>query len=448
MSVSRRGFVAAAGGVLAQPLMSAAQTATATTTATTTALTPSGAIAGASADGRIPAWAGGLQEPPAGWSAAMGYRDPFPQDVPLAVIGKSDAAAFRQELPDGLAMMLDRVPGMRLRLFPTRRTAGYPAEISAAMAARTGSPRLSGHALAEAGGRHLPFPEPVNGLEAIWNVLRRFTGGGVVREGRSFVVRANGDSSAIGFWSRRFYASHLEGAPEDLHFVAMGGYLAPASLRGQIVLVHEPSDLSRRSRSAWIYSSALRRVRRAPDLAYDAVADGSEGIFTADQVDGFNGSPDRFDWVLQGRRAMIVPYNTYAIAESPLVPSRLLHKGSVNPDLMRYELHRVWVVEARLRQGQSHVYGLRRFLIDEDSWTVLIEEAYSPRGDLWRVALHGVVQFYDARLPGVRASVYHDLDSGSYFVSGLDADRQPSIRFHQRGRFSDFLPDAMVRMAT
>ena len=441
--ISRRKVLAAASGTALLPQLPSALAQS----VPAAGLTPVGAIAAGSTDGRIPPWTGGLQEPPAGWSPALGYRDPFATDAPLASIGRAELPAFRHELPDGLAMLIERVPQMRLRLFATRRTACHPTDIVAGMQARAGMPRTSGHALVDAPGRYVPFPEPTDGLQAIWNVLRRYTGGGVVREGRSFAVRASGDASMIGFWSRRFHASHLEGAPEDLHFAAMGGYLAPASLRGQIALVHEPFDLSRRSRAAWIYSSALRRVRRAPDLAYDAVADGSEGIFTTDQVDGYNGSPDRFEWVLLGRRTLIVPYNTYAIGEPPATASRILQRGSVNPELMRYELHRVWVVEARLRQGQSHVYGLRRFFIDEDSWTVLVEEAYSPRGDLWRLALHGLVQFYDARVPGIRVSIYHDLDAGTYYVGGLDTERQPSIRFQLRGRFSDFLPDALARMA-
>lgn len=187
-------------------------------------------------------------------------------------------------------------------------------------------------------------------------------------------------------------------------------------------------------------------MRRAPDLAYDSVPEASGGMFTADQVDGFSGSPDRFDWNLIGKKPMLVPYNTYDIGLAGTQPEKLLRKGSVNPDLMRYELHRVWVVEARLKQGQSHIYGKRRFYIDEDSWTVLMEEAYSRRGDLWRVALHGIALAYDVGLPWIRVSIYHDLDSGSYFVGGLDTDRKPSIRFNQRGSMSEFLSDALRRL--
>ncbi len=391
-------------------------------------LTPAGAERAGTADGSIPAWTGGLREPPTGWRPEMGYVNPFPGDRPMTVITRSEAERFKAELSPGLLALVDRVPDFQLPLYVTRRTAGYPDAVIARK-------------------EIAPFPSPRNGEEVMRNVVQRYVGGSVTRHGRAFPVRANGEHYAIGTWSRRIYASHLDGAPETLLFVAIGAFQSPASLRGNLALVHEPRSLDSDKRQAWLYNAAQRRVRRAPDLAYDAVGDGSEGMLTVDQVDGFNGATDRYDWQLVAKRTMIVPYNTYAVAEQSVNDQARLRRGSVNGALMRYERHRVWIVEATLRPGQSHIYSKRRFYVDEDSWTVLIEEAYSRRGDLWRVALHGVVQFYDAVTPGIRLSIYHDLDSGSYFVSGLDGDRQPSITFGARAAFSEFSPDALRRLA-
>jgi hypothetical protein len=358
----------------------------------------------------------------------MGYVNPFPEDRPIQVIRRGEAASFQGELSPGLLAMFARVSDFEIPLFVTRRTAAYPE----AVIARQGI---------------APFLSPRNGEEVMRNVIQRYVGGSVTREARAYPVRANGDTYAIGSWSRRVYTSHLDGAPENLLFVVMGGFQSPASLRGNLALVHEPRSLESDKRQAWLYNAAQRRVRRAPDLAYDAVSDGSEGMLTVDQVDGFNGALDRYDWQLIGKRPMIVPYNTYAVAERSVKEQTLIRRGSVNPALMRYERHRVWIVEATLKSGQSHLYGKRRFYVDEDSWSVLIEESYSRRGDLWRVALHGVVQFYDAVTPGIRLSIFHDLDAGSYFVSGLDGDRQPSIQFGARAAFSEFSPDALRRLA-
>lgn len=232
---------------------------------------------------------------------------------------------------------------------------------------------------------------------------------------------------------------------ENRLFSANGHFTEPATLRGTTFLVHEPVDQVAEKRSAWIYNAGLRRVRRAPDLAYDNINDGSEGMLTTDQVDGYNGAPDRYDWKLLGRREFIVPYNTYKIASKRIKYTDVIRKATVNSDLMRYELHRVWVVEATLKPGNAHIYGKRVFYLDEDSWSVLIEEAYATRGALWRVALHGPVQYYDAQVPWYRFSLYHDLDSKSYLLGGLDNEIMDPIRFNVRGRDADLQPDALRR---
>jgi hypothetical protein len=171
-------------------------------------------------------------------------------------------------------------------------------------------------------------------------------------------------------------------------------------------------------------------------------------MFTADQIDAYNGSPERYDWTLVGKREYYVPYNTYRIGARNLKSSEILRRGSVNPALMRYELHRVWVVEARLKAGESHIYGRRVFYLDEDSWSILEEDAHSTRGDLWRVALHGLVQYYDVQVPWYAISIYHDLQSGAYFVGGLNNAGDASIRFDVRGKLVEFQPDALRRAGT
>lgn len=373
---------------------------------------------------------------PPGWKPELGYINPFPNDRPLEQITRANFKAHEAVLAPGLQALLQRYSDFRIPVYVSRRTVGSSKEATPQNASGKDTPAQAA-----------PFPEPKNGEELITNVLRRHLGGGTERVGRAFPVRANGEFYAIEYWSRRIYSSHLDNADPGLLFVAMGGFTSPPSLRGKIALIHEPVNIGTEPRKAWIYDPAQRRVRRAPDLAYDSVPEASEGMFTADQVDGFSGSPDRFEWNLIGQKPMLVPYNTYDLGLAGAQPEKLLRKGSVNPDFMRYELHRVWVLEATLKQGQSHLYGKRRFYIDANSWTVLMEEAYSRRGDLWRVALHGVVQAYDVGLPFIRASIYHDPDSGSYFVGGLDTDRKPSIRFNQRGSMAEFLPDALRRHA-
>lgn len=409
-------------------------------------LTPIGAERAGNADGAIPAWDGGLTQPPAGWTPQQGYVDPFPNDKPLFTITAANAAQYESKLTAGQVALLRKHPQYRINVYPTRRTAALPKDVTDRVAAQAGKVKLQGFGLQDLGGSTTPFPIPENGLEVIWNHLVRYLGGGVVRAGHSFPVRSNGDFYKIGFKSQRIYAQNVENSEPNRLFYALGYFTEPATLRGTIFLVHEPVDQVAEQRSAWIYNSGARRVRRAPDLAYDGVNDGSEGMIVTDQVDAYNGAPDRFDWKLLGKREMYVPYNTYKLSDKTLKYKEIIGKGTINADLVRYELHRVWVVEATLKPGQRHIYPRRTFYIDEDSWSVLAEDAYDSRGGLWRAALHGFIQCYDADVPWYRFGIVHDLTSGGYITGGFDNEIKEPMQFGAKGRLTDFSPDALRRL--
>lgn len=409
-------------------------------------LTPIGAERAGNADGTIPAWEGGLTQPPAGWTPQQGYIDPFPGDKPLFTITAANAAQYESKLTAGQVALLRKYPQYRINVYPTRRTAALPKEVTDRVAAQAGKVKLAGFGLKDLGGSTTPFPIPENGLEVIWNHLVRYLGGGVVRAGHSFPVRSNGDFYKIGFKSQRIYSQNVENSEPNRLFYALGYFTEPATLRGTIFLVHEPVDQVAEQRSAWIYNAGARRVRRAPDLAYDGVNDGSEGMIVTDQVDAYNGAPDRYDWKLLGKREMYVPYNTYGLSDKKLKYKEIIGKGTINADLVRYELHRVWVVEATLKPGQRHIYPRRTFYIDEDSWSVLAEDAYDSRGGLWRAALHGFIQCYDAVVPWYRFGIVHDLTSGGYITGGFDNEIKEPIQFNAKGRVTDFSPDALRRL--
>ena len=409
-------------------------------------LTPVGAERAGNADGTIPPWDGGLTKPPAGWTPQQGYVDPFPGDKVLFTITAANVAQHESKLTAGQVALLKKFPEYRINVYTTRRTAALPKDVTDRVAAQAGKVSLQGFGLRNLGGSTTPFPIPENGLEAIWNHLVRHLGGGVVRAGHSFPVRPNGDYYRIGFRSQRIYAQNVEGAEPNRLFYALGYFTEPATLRGTIFLVHEPVDQVAEQRSAWIYNAGARRVRRAPDLAYDGVNDGSEGMVVTDQIDGYNGAPDRYDWKLLGKREIYVPYNTYRLSDKTLKYKDIIGKHTINADLVRYELHRVWVVEATLKQGQRHVYSKRTFYLDEDSWSVLVEDAYDTRGGLWRVSMHGLLQCYDALVPWYRFGIYHDLNSGGYLTGGYDNEIREPIQFGAKAKAGDFSPDALRRL--
>ncbi|HEU0198892.1 MAG TPA: DUF1329 domain-containing protein, partial [Burkholderiaceae bacterium] len=270
--------------------------------------------------------------------------------------------------------------------------------------------------------------------------------GGIERDFDSFVVRPTGEPYRISFHDRRVYDENFDRTMPGRLFSYLGWFLSPPDQVGTIYLVHEPNPLGAEERRAWVYNAGQRRVRRAPDLAYDNQQNGADGLAIVDQYDGYNGRPDRYDWVLLGKREMLVPYNNYGIGDKRIPYSQIVRKRSPNADLLRFELHRVWVVEARLKAGQNHVYERRVFFLDEDSWSVLLSEAYDSRGQLWRVGLHSLVQYYDAGVPWYRFELWFDLTNGSYVLTGLDNEFRSRWTFGIKGRTVDFQPDALRRI--
>src|SRR3981081_980802 len=131
--------------------------------------------------------------------------------------------------------------------------------------------------------------------------------------------------------------------------------LGAARLAGEVLLVQETIDQAKEARRAWVYNPGQRRVRRAPNVAFDNPGTNSDNLRTSDQFDMFNGSPERYDWKLIGKKEMYVPYNAYRLQDGKLKYSELLHKNHINQDLARYELHRVRVVEATLKRGVIHL---------------------------------------------------------------------------------------------
>ncbi|CAD5109380.1 DUF1329 domain-containing protein [Zestomonas carbonaria] len=408
-------------------------------------LTPVGAEKAGNADGSIPAWDGGLTEPPAGWTPAMGYVDPFPEDKPQVVISAANAEQYKDKLTPGTLALLKKYDNFRMPVYQTRRTAALPTAVTDTAKAQATQVELQGFGLSNLNGSNIPFPIPKNGQEAIWNHLVRYMGGGLDRTYHWFPVRSGGDSYKVGFREYRVYDQNMDRREDNRLFNILGYFLEPATLQGTVYLVKEPVDQVKEARSAWIYNSGARRVRRAPDLAYDNVSDGTESMRVTDQYDGYNGAPDRYEWKLVGKQELYVPYNAYKLSDKSLKYADILQKGTINADLMRYELHRVWVVEGTLKTGQKHIYGKRVMFLDEDSWTVLEEDAYDTRGQLWRVGVHPLIQFYDAGLPWYRANIWHDLSNGNYLVAGLDNEVKKPWKFDVKGRQAEFQPDALRR---
>ncbi len=195
---------------------------------------------------------------------------------------------------------------------------------------------------------------------------------------------------------------------------------------------------------ALLQARGERRVRRLPTLAYDSLQPDTNGMATADTVDVYNGAPDHYEWALLGKREMLVPYNSYAVHQKGLAYGDILKSRFINPDLLRYELHRVWVVEATLRKGFSHPYAKRRFYLDEDSWQILAADIYDKDGVLTRAQEVHPINYYDVPLVSSTLEAIYDFKGGRYFVDGLD-NNEPMYDFGVQVGPRDFTPQALRR---
>ncbi len=385
-------------------------------------LTPMGAERAGNADGTIPEWTGGLMQPPSNYTAGGPLVDPFPEDEPLFVITAQNYQQYEENLSPGQIAVLKRYPDTyRMPVYKTRRTAGYPQEVYDQVKAGAVDVQLvSGGNGLENLASDFPFPIPESGIEIVWNHVMRYRGGSFKRTYAQIPVQSNGAFSPVIFEDQLTYARYLENAPANRLFYYKQRIVAPARLEGDVLLVHENINQVKEPRAAWVYNAGQRRVRRAPDVAYDGPGTASDGLRTADDLDMYNGAPDKYDWKLIGKKELYIPYNAYRLADKSLTYKDIVMPGHLNPDYLRYELHRVWVVEATLKQGERHVYAKRVFYVDEDMWQIAVADQYDGRGELWRVKEAHQIVHYQAQVPWAIATESHDLISGRHLPIGLD----------------------------
>ncbi|MEM1112824.1 MAG: DUF1329 domain-containing protein [Pseudomonadota bacterium] len=386
--------------------------------------TPVGAVRGGNAAGTISPWQDGLSEVPSGDVEKEGLRDPFPGDKELFRITAENYEEHREHLSDGQVAMLKRYPDTYyLPVYTSRRFATYPDAVKQRVkdVAADAAMVPGGNGLVNLNGSTVPFPFPESALEVIWNGVTRYRGGKIERTYTQIPVQANGSFVPTVFRDQLVFADSLPAGAVDENrlFLYMQRIMAPARLEGDILLVHENIDQKAEPRNAWVYNAGQRRVRRAPNVAYDGPGNASEALRTADDLDGYNGAPDRYDWKLLGKREMYVGYNSYKLNDKSLSYADIIMPGHINPAHTRYELHRTWVVEATLKEGARHIYGRRMFYIDEDSWSILLKDQYDGRGELWRVGQSFGVYHYNAKVPW-GAEVLNDLISNRYLLTGLD----------------------------
>jgi len=414
-------------------------------------LTPVGAEAAANKDGSVPAWT------PAARRGSL--KGEFPSDPaidaekPLYTITKANMAQYADRLTEGHRKLLSTYDSYKLNVYPSHRVVSFPDFIYKATAANATSCELIGTDNPDNCKQGFTFPIPKSGAEVMWNHKVRYRGDGVTRYNNQMIVQSNGSSqlTKITEDAQFYYATDKNPVPltrdSGLFLKYFSQTIAPPRLAGTMILVHERAGTGNEGRAAWLYSPGLKRIRRAPTVCCDGPYEGTDGHQFYDQVDIFNGVLERYDWKLVGKKEMIIPYNANRIAGQKTRYADMAKPKHLNQDLPRYELHRVWIVEANIRPGTSHTFAKRRLYVDEDSWYPAAADNYDNRQQLYQFQEGHAVFAYNVQTVGGSPEVIYHFNSGRYFLTALANEDKPSD-FSKHFDDSYFEPGTVQKRST
>jgi len=411
-------------------------------------LTPVGAEIEGNADGSIPRWQG-----------EEGRKKQFENNLisenPLYSSDHLNVEKYKNQLPGGLVALINQYPEtMKIPVYKSYRPAYYPDWVYQGIEKNVTSAELADNGDSVTNTYPgLPFPSPETGYHVLWNHLLTYRGvhveigswDAVVFENRDYSLVKSKIKYAMEYYRKDRSVSKLD----QIYMYYLSSVVSPSRLSGGGLLVHERVNGSRIPRQGWGYMAGQRRVVRIPSVDYDSAMPRSEGIRFADEVDLYNGSVNRYQWRLLGKKELIIPYNNEKLYKEledfDDINEKLLIPRHLNSDFLRYEKHRVWVVEGVLKKGKVHPYKKRILYLDEDSWLAVLAENYDKKNTLWRVSVSYVKQFHT--LPAVFkvSDAFHDLRERAYYVQLLVNDGNSVIKQEMPPK-AMFKPTALRRL--
>ena len=380
-------------------------------------LTPFGAIRAGNADGSIPAWTGENLPLPASFENGTTPQY-FTDEKPLYTITGANMAQYQGKLAAGAQALLQKYPDFRMDVYPTHRTAIAPQYVYDYIYKNATNAQLSadGNSVTNAYGG-IPFPFPKNGHEVIWNHELSWAAATVYYVSAAHLVTASGEivfESQVEAWNQfPYYFENGESRFNGFHNEAFIAAIAPPYQAGTNILSLMPLNPQITPVEAWEYLVGERRVRRAPELQYDTPNSISGGTSNWDEAFIFSGKLDRYDFNYTGIKEMIVPYNCNKFNIASVADQFKPH--FISPDLTRWELHRVRVVEMTLKPGARNVDTRRIVYCDEDTGSALMGDVYDASGSLWKFQ-HMMPAIYP-NVPAVNATSsfnVYDLHAGDY----------------------------------
>ena len=417
---------------------------------TGTELTPLGAIRAGDGD-QVPAWTpytpnGNklIREP--SWA-----KDRYADEKPLFVITKANMAKYADLLSEGHKRLLERYDTYKMKVYPSHRDAAWPTEIYESTMKNAQTAFLDGGDpdKIRATTQGFPFPIPNNGAQPWWNHRLKWRGNDTVRFNNQAIVQGDGSFQLTKIVEEvKFNYANIGNpgsmnGPDDIFLWYLSETKAPPRVAGQLLLAWEHADY----RSAWLYNPGLRRIRRAPSVGYDNPYEGTDGQQFYDQVDMVNGKLDRFTWKLMGRKAMITPYNSMPINSPKLEYKDILQGLHLNQELPRYEIHRMWVVEANNKPEIRHTFKKKTIYFDEDTWTATMIDNYDHRDQFYKFQEGHLICLANMLSCSTVPEIIYDLQSRVYFATAMINEDKPND-FTVNYDPKDFEPNKVKKRAT
>ncbi len=418
-----------------------------------TVLTTLGAERAGNKEGTIPAWTGGYATSPPGYREGAVRPDPFAGDKPLFSITAKNFETYAARLQEGALALFRKYPDYRMDIYPPHRSAAAPASVYEntflnATRAHAASEGIAYGIEGAAGG--IPFPIPKDGFEAMWNHLLAFWGPAREVGLKTWVVSADGAAQlATGYREIADFPYYYPNATPQ----SVGGYYfktlylenAPPAKVGEGYLDWQPLDIARSNFDAWRILPGEHRVRRGPAISYDTPDPDAAGFEALDEYYIFFGGLDRYDFKLMGKKEMYVPYNNNRFYTRPT--PEILGPRHANPGDLRYELHRVWVVEGTLKSGAHDVVARRRLYLDEDTWLAVFSDSWDDSGKYWKFG-HATM-YLMPEIPAIiiGSQFVYDLSLGGYVYSFAFNDQPVSYKVTAPHPASLFTPESMAARA-
>ena len=368
-----------------------------------------------------------------GQSKKSGYEaGPYKDEKPALTITAANMGEHADKLTEGQKALLKQYGNYKMLVYPSHRDFRNADWVCDAVKKNATTAEVVHDGLGVTGiSGAIPFPFPQSGLEGIWNVInphRAWTEQSIYDIAD---VYANGSIA----WGRIKFMTldpgrdpTKRGSYQDkIGAYFFQSFLLPERDKGFTAVGYQPNDFTKDATSSWQYLPGLRRVRQAPEVGFDYPVPPA-GLRTVDDDYVFNGSPERYTWKLIGKKEFYIPYHNFRMQDPSLKYKALISPNTINPDYVRYELHRAWVIEGTLKSGVRHIYAKRVLYADEDTWMAMWADNYDARGQLWRTAFAAYFYSQESKAFHRGATIYHDLQSKAYEAGYLNNEQPDGSR--------------------